>query len=180
MKEDDLVEGLIHTYDEDRDLLPEAHYYHYGIRGAADLCVDYGPGLWILYEVKSPYALQESTGANQIIRQFNKMRSTFFKSDEEKDVNAVRFELTFLPTEDTVRHVMEYHGMYSSCVQTQVCEKAVLPTSSVTLRSPRNPEDSITIANEDKKFPRPGFSSEAKKSNEHLWKEFEHIFRDYI
>ncbi len=99
---------------------PEAHYNHYGTRGVADLFVrsiesgengDYVSDA--LYEVKSASAVQQATGANEIIRQFNKMRKTFYLDESRDEPDEFHIELTFTIEPETVQHVARNFEMYA-------------------------------------------------------------------
>lgn len=67
---------------------PERHYNHYGDRGVVDLVItepleekDF-PYQNELIEVKSESAVRNATGANEIIRQFNRMKKFYFEDDD--------------------------------------------------------------------------------------------------
>jgi hypothetical protein len=127
--ESELVSHLIEGHQDNLDgdfgadelaiVEPEAHYNHYGDRGAADLYVeevehtnrgDIRRGY--LYEVKSAHAVREANGAGDIIRQFNKMQRYFFQDESWTHPNRVQYELVFLPTPTTVGHVAANETMY--------------------------------------------------------------------
>jgi len=130
--EDDLTEALI-QYHKDRHLVeivePEAFYNNYGMRGYPDLYVQFNraPEDLIeshLVEIKSEYAVKSATGANEIIRQFNKMRRHFYE-DEDRHVPFPRnefeevvlvFELAFIPSEYTLLHLLDNKEMYNEAI----------------------------------------------------------------
>lgn len=103
---------------------PEAHYNHYGDRGAVDLFTrmkgvenDRVYRKDRIYEVKSDYAVRQATGANEIIRQFNKHRKYFYEGSDTKEPNEANFELIFIPSETTVKHVLENAELYAAAEQ---------------------------------------------------------------
>lgn len=134
MNEDELANAVIQHQKESEEkafeqgdpdaeihVYPEAHYNHYGNRGAVDLYVDTSGWNGHLYEFKSESAVRRATGANAIIRQFNRMRKFFFKgSDFGIPKSTVIFELCFTPSEYTARHVIENSELYASSVQNGV------------------------------------------------------------
>ena len=135
-KEDQMVQSLIENSKSYKGSLytevevePEAHYNHYGNRGVADLFVRskeeggnnevyYSDGV---YEIKSEAAVRSSTGANEIIRQFNKMRKYFYKDDSRSLPDDCHFELTFIPTEITVQHMVDNLSLYQSSQKKKLC-----------------------------------------------------------
>lgn len=148
--EDELVNSLIQRHLErqerikdrdpdadDAEAYPEAHYNHYGNRGVADLYLTIGNWEGRLFEIKSESAVRNSTGANEIIRQFNKMREYFFKgSDHEVPSSQLGFELCFTASEHNIRHIAENADMYSSIVdQDFVDVYDGSPITTVTVRS---------------------------------------------
>ena len=140
-KEDKMTETLIdwatepHPESSDREFShevePEAHYNYYGDRGVADLYIreiedmDDGRTFYYdnLYEIKSESAIRSATGANEIIRQFNKMRKYFYKDESRSVPTEVHFELLFLPTEATIEHLIENMTLYQNCQKSQLCEE---------------------------------------------------------
>lgn len=124
LTEDEAVEQIIGDHkvtDEAATIYPEEHYNHYGDRGVADLFVDQtdhhplGSSQFV-YEVKSERALKESTGANEILRQFNRMRKFFFKGTDHTPRNDVFYRLLFIPTDQTLRHIIENYSIYTEVV----------------------------------------------------------------
>lgn len=125
MKEDVVTQELI-EYHSKWDSLEvrfeaERRYEHYGTRGAVDLWAEtYDPEArtekHYVYEVKSDAALRHATGANEILRQFTKMRDTFYR-DRTNPVPGgstpeIFFILEFAPTPACVRHVREFRQLY--------------------------------------------------------------------
>lgn len=130
--EDDLTEAII-EYHKDRHLIetiePEAFYNDYGMRGYPDLYVQFNrpaDGLIEshLIEVKSEYAVKSATGANEIIRQFNKMRRHFYEDNDrpvpfpqfEWEEVVLVFELAFIPSEYTLLHLLDNREMYNEAI----------------------------------------------------------------
>jgi len=100
---------------------PEAHYTHYGKRGSADLYIyidNYvgAPTYGNLIEIKSESAVRNVTGANAIIRQFNRMREFFFLDESWDTPNIVSYELCFLPSIYNLRHLYSNEAMYVSAM----------------------------------------------------------------
>jgi hypothetical protein len=140
-KEDNMTETLIEWATEsslesdDREFSyevePEAHYNYYGDRGVADLYIreiedmDDGRTFYYdkLYEIKSEAAVKSATGANEVIRQFNKMRKYFYKDESRTVPTDVHFELLFLPTEVTIEHLSKNMTLYQNCQANQLCEE---------------------------------------------------------
>jgi len=102
----------------------EAHYNYYGSRGVADLFVDRtfaGVRQAKLFEVKTA----PSDTASEIIRQFKRMNSNFFRDEQrpnknkyynsrrrgEFDYEIVSF-LVFSMTDENVRHLEENGSLY--------------------------------------------------------------------
>lgn len=125
---------------------PEAHYNYYGDRGVADLHVrrketeSYGRPYINddVYEVKSAAAVEAATGANEIIRQFNKMRRYFYKDESRYKPSTTSFELVFIVEKETVKHVAENITLYQVSDDQKLC-KCVMDSSmhqeSVFLRN---------------------------------------------
>ncbi|MFP9062541.1 hypothetical protein ACLI4R_18745, partial [Natrialbaceae archaeon A-chndr2] len=107
-------------------IFPEAHYNHYGDRGVVDLYIEqsttYGGKEGIVLELKSEAAVRESTGANEIIRQFNRMREYFFKGSSHDPPESIIFELCFVPTEYNIRHIYENLDLYYSSVEQRLTD----------------------------------------------------------
>jgi hypothetical protein len=105
------------------DIEPEAHYNNYGTRGVVDLLIEEKHQMhksYNLIEMKSAAALDQATGANEIIRQFNRMRQYFFK-DDDRDPGAYHsYCLEFLPSPETLNHLSENAVAYRSAVNANV------------------------------------------------------------
>lgn len=123
-KEDDLTSALIQMHTDRKldniqcqRIQPEAHYNYYGTRGVVDLYVlkekeDLRQNLRhsaSLYEVKA-----ELRNANEVLRQFNRMKEFFFKDPSRPEPDTAKYELTVLPTRQNYRHIEEYYDMYKS------------------------------------------------------------------
>lgn len=131
--------------DYELEVHPEAHYNHYGNRGAADLFVQEGDGGSHVYELKSEFAIEEASGANEIIRQFNKMREFFFPGSSHEPENNVMFELCFTPSERTLRHLSENAALYHSAIKNDISGLDVNHVLTIiTIRQP-NPEEIMPI-----------------------------------
>lgn len=156
MSEDKLTNTILNAVSEDDKAYPEAHYNYYGDRGVVDLYVE-GSESAHLYEIKSESAVQNGeTGANSILRQFNRMRKFFFK-DESWDLpvesvsgsfsSHLTFHLVFTASESNVQHLCENRNMYLAAVQNDVFDNSdygnveVQKTVWISLRS----EDGVTI-----------------------------------
>jgi hypothetical protein len=116
MNESELVNGLIkRQYDDWDEVEVESHYNYYGDRGVADLYAADDKGQIHIYEIKSEAALDEVTGANEIIRQFNQMQEYYFRDESNtRPTGTAIFFLAFYPTERTVAHLRENFEMYES------------------------------------------------------------------
>lgn len=174
VNESDLAEAII-EFERDKDseitIYPEAHYQNYGFRGVADICVHFEDiDAYRIYELKSETAIEETTGANAIISQFNRMRRYFFADSFWRSPDVVLFELCFIPTEKTVEHLVEYASLYSECSNTSLCEPAITQVE-VTLRSPEEPENEILFVRGGKPYSRSDFEEEARQSNPELYEQ---------
>jgi len=116
----------IDNTDIELNVHPESSYNHYGTRGFVDLYFEqkypHGYTKGHVYELKSESAVKQATGANEIIRQFNKMREYFFKGSSHSLPKNITFELCFTPTEYNIRHITENIEMYSSSVEQKLIE----------------------------------------------------------
>lgn len=130
MNEDELTNALIRYHRQSEQaarsrgergvetkLYPEEHYNHYGDRGVVDLYCVTGEWSGHLYEVKSESAVRCATGANEIIRQFNRMRQHFYPGTDHPVPLDVHFELCFTPTAYNARHLLENADMYAQAVE---------------------------------------------------------------
>lgn len=154
MNEDELTNALIRYHRENEQaarswgestetrLFPEEHYNHYGDRGAVDLYCVTGTSYGHLYEIKSESAVRHATGANEIIRQFNRMRQHFYPGTEHSVPVSVHFELCFTPTTYNVQHLTENADMYAQSVENDLARLSGVDSvhSNVCLRLP-DPEN---------------------------------------
>lgn len=128
-------------------LQPEAHYNYYGDRGVVDLYVvekfsDEGRYDWTqgtLYEVKSNSALDNVSGANEIVRQFNRMQKYFYEDESWRRPKIIHYELCFIPSPETLEHVSNNQEIYRQLIHDTEKSKA-----SVMFRTP---DGSIDPAN---------------------------------
>lgn len=109
----------------------EKHYNYYGDRGVADLFIrEHMPsGVEDDYvlEFKSDAAIRAATGANEILRQFNRM-ATYFYKDPEIDLPTTRawepsnisFSLCFNATPTAYEHLVENYEIYETIAQPSV------------------------------------------------------------
>lgn len=170
--EDDLVTALL---EQDRwnregvEAIPEAHFNHYGDRGVVDLVrIDEARGEITLREIKSASAIKNhETGANSIIRQFNKMRKYFFKDDswvpplrdEERkygsiEKSTVNFHIEFIACSYCIQHIVENASIYEQCVKNQVFDTSnhrgnIDVTRGVFLRHPEQPGQGYILLDEN-------------------------------
>lgn len=72
-----------------------------------------------VFEVKSDYAVEEATGANEIIRQFNSHKEFLFKgsSFEQGDYASQEFYLVFSVSEGCYEHVQENQEIYRNLIK---------------------------------------------------------------
>lgn len=172
-KEDVLVDTLIgkdeptdahhEEYDKvEYSVTPEAPYNHYGDRGVVDLVTrmkvtTFEQNLgqeWEktgtaqnVYEVKSPNAVQQATGANEILRQYNRHRRYFYKDEEHSLPSQGKFELAFIPHPVTVKHVADNYRMYAGCNEDSYIDRDDIK-EQVLFRSTKDGEPApITFAN---------------------------------
>jgi hypothetical protein len=131
------------------DTFPEASYNHYGNRGFVDLYIrrnhsgTFTEGY--VYELKSESAVREATGANEIVRQFNKMREYFFKGSSKNIPEEVNFELCFTPTHYNINHIYNNIEIYSSIAKEKLHQEMVDSEISLVTTRPANKEDFTPI-----------------------------------
>lgn len=157
--EDQMTQALIESAEQlsaessdeqNHEFEPEAHYNYYGDRGVADL---FHREVWDpntkkqhtsekLYEIKSGSALDSATGANEIIRQFNRMRRYFYR-DESRTCKAsftssptVRFELCFVASQVTYEHLVENVDQYRAMTESPAFSADRESETVVTFRHP--------------------------------------------
>jgi len=164
--EDDLLSAVIEWEtnqpfgDEEVRTEPEAHYNYYGSRGVADLLVETIWGQnhsnYKVCEFKSAAALDHVTGANEIIRQFNRMRQYFFK-DDDRDCGAYHdFVLSFTPSPEILAHLSENAAAYRQASKANVGVagwKQDSPGTMVSMRFPDPTGCPPLVVNDDKHVP---------------------------
>lgn len=103
----------------------EVHYNDYGSRGVVDVVREShhpgdNTGEIEIVELKSDDAIQQATGANEILRQFNRHRDSFFDGSDYKrrDYYRVGFQLVFNATQFALDHVADNAAMYRSVCHT--------------------------------------------------------------
>lgn len=148
--EDEMVNAIISYHNnldrlDEVDFEPEAHYNNYGDRGVADLYMiqvensERSVREGKVFEVKADKAIQEAKGANDILRQYNRMRRNFFEDETRRMPDYARFELCFVISETTVKHVAENFEMYMSADQSYLnpsMEPGVMNDERVVFRLP--------------------------------------------
>jgi hypothetical protein len=136
-KEDELVSRLVEAANEvdsiDTDNMVEQHYNYYGDCGVADL-VQKEAGHVTLYEIKSPEAVSQSSGANEILRQFNRMREYYFQDHDVRLDWSVTFELCFTHDLGCLRHIEENADLYSSVPSTDLGPQVETKNTLVSIR----------------------------------------------
>lgn len=139
MKEDDLVSQLIKFYSERESEDPatgslfewdlEVPYNHYGDRGVVDMIIretfaDGSGGADMLWELKGDSAVSTVTGANEILRQYNRMVKYFFEDESHEpthpdSLHPIYYRLAFAPTPKCVNHVFQHIQSYKSIDSTE-------------------------------------------------------------
>lgn len=95
------------------DWMVEVPYNNYGQRGVVDL-LGTARSTSLVIELKSNYAVSESTGANEILRQFNKMKDNFFQGSEVQSEDYEEYWLIFSATRENIKHLYENRNMYGT------------------------------------------------------------------
>jgi len=121
-KEDQYIQSYLNQHQHIEDFWLEVPYNSYGSRGFVDAVMawqpadDEEPRFFEIIEVKSEAAIREATGANEIIRQVNKMAAYFIEGQEEEivDTENHRFRLDIVDTEYTRKHLLENLDLYES------------------------------------------------------------------
>lgn len=120
-QEDRLAESIIERTHGEAEV--EVHYNHYGDRGVVDLVISDienagDKGTLYVYELKSESALRSATGANEIIRQFNRQRDYFVDGSDynESDYYSISHQLVFFATSQTVAHLQDHAELYETVV----------------------------------------------------------------
>ncbi len=143
--EDELATAITNSIgDENTTWKPEVHYNHYGDRGVVDLVCEStvdGFNMLRVFELKCQAAIDEATGANEILRQFNRHRSYFFDGSDYKatDYDEVAFELCFAATKPCYEHVSENWAQYKYVAD----EKDGRVRTQILYRTPECPDPFI-------------------------------------
>jgi len=130
MNESEMTSELLRGFQEDsivHDTELEKHYNYYGDRGIVDIVdvrrYDSCKPKLDIYELKSEAAIEDATGANEIIRQFNRHQEYFFDGqDEYQPYNTYReitFLLTFYACEKTIDHIDENIELYHNAADAE-------------------------------------------------------------
>jgi len=134
----------------------EKHYNHYGDRGVVDLyaqAFDGGYRSDTLYEVKSRSALNEATGANEILRQFNRMCKYFYAGVEDSyppnGSYGPHAELCFVASKEAFEHIKENYGMYESINKKEYDAVTGNITARVTVRSLEGPTKPFLVFDDE-------------------------------
>ncbi|MFC6733049.1 hypothetical protein [Haladaptatus sp. GCM10025893] len=131
---------------------PEVHFGEYQNQGYADLVVNgeskSGKEWCRVIEIKSDLAIEEAHGAQDIIRQFNKMRKHFFSNNPEyrlEDKHWVSYILCFAATDYTATHVFDNALLYDAA---QLAEPWEIPpnSKSAKMAHPRLSRESSSAA----------------------------------
>ncbi len=152
--EDDLTNAVIKEEKESSiykqvHCYPEVHYNHYGTRGVVDLYRFYEDpskppfpkSKGIVTEFKSKAAIQNATGANEIIRQFNKMVEAFYKGSSHHVPESVIYHLCFSASNSILQHILDNKEMYAAASAKSEKEKYDI---MILMRHPKD-EKNITI-----------------------------------
>jgi len=121
-EEDKYIQNYLNQNQHIEDFWLEAPYNSYGSRGFVDAVMSWEPAgddephFYEIVEVKSEAAIREATGANEIIRQVNKMAAYFIEGQEEDivDTENHRFRLDIIDTEYTRQHLVDNFELYKS------------------------------------------------------------------
>lgn len=158
-KEDELVNAIIEMEQGieawESSFEPEAHYSHYGTRGVVDLYIQQslksGNRRDHVIEIKSDSAVARATGANEIIRQYNRMREGFYKDESRSVPRKILMELAFTVTPASVYHVVDNFPMYASADQADVTpsQGRVKANSRIVFRSAEFPHGRLELHNKD-------------------------------
>lgn len=138
-----IIEKAEYNYGDSAAVIPEVHYNYYGDRGVVDAVMEVVhhpskdevdelveantvPRDWAeraltskhltVHEVKSEMALDGVTGANEVVRQFNRHREYFFKGSGYTPSNyqSVSWQLVFAPSEAVYQHISDHVQIYQN------------------------------------------------------------------
>lgn len=96
----------------------EVHYNHYGSRGCVDMVETgefLGDSYINIYELKSDSAIEEVTGANELLRQVKRHAKYFFDGTDDyprRKYGEAHFFLMFYATRNAVKHVRKNKELY--------------------------------------------------------------------
>lgn len=126
MREDDLATRLVDHYEavhDDAAIRLEEPYDADGRQGVVDVYVRLRAPERVdhVIELKADDAVRRATGANEILRQFNRAER-YFHADESHRLRpklgrtsaAARFRLLFAPTPTCVHHVATHRTLYAA------------------------------------------------------------------
>jgi len=108
-KEDQLLQQIM--AEQSGEWRTEVHYNHYGTRGVLDAVQETDMAA-TLYELKSTCAVNNATGANEIIRQVNRHREYYFQDHPSRKNKMLR--LVFTTTQETWNHLRENIQLYAN------------------------------------------------------------------
>lgn len=112
-KEDELAMHIVESADEDDTMHIEVPYNDYGSRGVVDVVREHQWASQVI-EIKSEFAVNEVTGANEIIRQVNRHKE-YFATGSDLDIDEHSTILIFYATPTTIEHVRENAALYKTC-----------------------------------------------------------------
>nr|WP_176705248.1 hypothetical protein [Halobacterium sp. GN101] len=120
--EDRYIQNYLNLNNYIADYWLEVPYNEYGSRGFADAVFAWEPRgadeqqFYEIVEVKSETAIREATGANEIIRQVQKMAAYFIDGQEDDivDTEHHRFRLDIIDTEFNRKHLLDNYQLYQS------------------------------------------------------------------
>jgi len=141
--EDGLANALIvySRNDEcsDTDIHLEVSYNHYGESGVVDLVME-NYDIHII-ELKSDAAIKEATGANEIIRQFNRHRKYFFEGSTHSPRDNTTFELCFAPTPTCLKHIIDNWSLYATVLTNEPTDMQIKRLLSIITIRPPDPNN---------------------------------------
>jgi len=120
--EDKYIKNHLKQRDEIDDYWLEVPYNQYGSRGFVDAVFSWEPQgqseetFYEIIEVKSEAAIRGATGANEVIRQAQKMAGYFIEGQESEivDTENHKFRLDIIDSEYNREHLLENLELYSS------------------------------------------------------------------
>ena len=120
--EDKYIQNHIDKNEHIADFWLEVPYNHYGNRGYVDAVLAWEPTgedeptYYEIVEVKSDSAIRHATGANEVIRQANKMAAYFIQGQESEivDTENHKYRIDIIDTEYNRQHLLENYELYQS------------------------------------------------------------------